>query len=476
MTGLHPGRALAMALPAIAALALCSACAGDGQPDEAPPARALPPEAPNLILVVLDTVRADHLGCYGYERGTSPSLDAFASGATLFTRAMAASPWTVPTHASYFTGLYPFEHGARTYANRLPREIVYPLHTNQITLAEILRIEGYRTAAFIANAGYLSPYFQLDQGFDAYVCEALYSDRLNERIFEWLEEHGGERFFLFINYIDAHRVYNTAPRPGLLETPAVQDKGELLSELVKRVLPAEEPVPADLARKVIDQYDTAIANLDEAFGDLLERLRAMDLYDRSLIVATSDHGEYFGEHHLVEHSKDIYQEALWVPLLIKAPGQRAPETVGTLVSSIDMPHQILSQVPEEISGKYMKLFPHAPGEEPVISENYYSRAKDLYNPRWGHRFHRVRRAIFDWPYKYIHSSDGQHELFDLVKDPLESGNLVTLEPEIAARLHRSLEEFMARRLNTVRVMSEHDFPTEERRELIERLRSLGYVE
>jgi arylsulfatase A-like enzyme len=315
----------------------------------------------------------------------------------------------------------------------------------------------------------------MDQGFDSYVYETLYSDKLNERVFGWLEESGEERFFLFINYIDAHRVYNTAPRPGLLETPAVQDKGELLSELVKRVLPAEEPVPAELARKVVDQYDTAIANLDEGFGALLSRLRALDLYDRSLIIVTSDHGEFFGEHRLVEHSKDIYQETLWVPLLIKAPGQGAPESVDTLVSSTDMPYQILSQVPEEVSGKYMKLFPHAPGEQPVISENYYSRAKDLYNPRWGDRFYRVRRAIFDWPYKYIHSSDGQHELFNLETDPLESENLLAVEPEIAARLGRSLEEFMARRLNSVRVMSKDDFPTEEDRELLERLRSLGYV-
>lgn len=464
-----------MTLAALAALALCSACADDGRLGDRLPARTLPPTAPNVILVVLDTVRADHLGCYGYERGTSPSVDAFARGATLYTRAMAVSPWTVPTHASYFTGLYPFEHGARTYKNRLPREIVYPLHTNHITLAEILRIEGYRTAAFVANAGYLSPYFQMDQGFDSYVYEALHSDRLNERVFEWLDDRGEERFFLFVNYIDAHRVYNTAPRPGLLETPAVQDKGELLNELVKRVLPAEEPVPADLAQKVMDQYDTAIANVDEAFGAFLDRLRAMDLYDASLIIVTSDHGEFFGEHHLVEHSKDIYQETLWVPLLIKAPGQAAPESVDTLISSTDMPYQILSQVPEEISGKYMKLFPHAPGEEAVISENYYSRAKDLYNPRWGGRFHRVRRAIFDWPYKYIHSSDGQHELFDLEEDPLESENLLTVEPEIAARLSRSLEEFIARRLNSVRVMSRDDFPTEEDKELLERLRSLGYV-
>lgn len=447
---------------------LLNACA----PREAEPA---PRPPPNLLLIVLDTLRADHLGCYGYARNTSPRIDALASGATLYRRAVATAPWTVPTHASLFTGMFPFEHGAHTYKGSAPADVIHPLHESHVTLAEVLRNEGYTTAAFVANAGYLDPWFQLNQGFDTYQVKYVWSPAVNQRAFEWLDRNGDEPFFLFLNYMDTHRVYNTTPRPGFLETPAVRDRGALLDALIDRVLPAEELLPEDLARRVIDQYDTAVANVDEAVGALLDKLVAMGLYEQTMIVLTSDHGEYFGEHHLVEHSKDIYQPALEVPLIIKAPGQRTGSIDDGLVSSVDVPRLVLSQFPTELSAKCAGLFPNAPGNHAVVSENYFTRAKDLYNKRWGHRFNRIRTAIYEWPYKYIRSSDGRHELYNLPDDPAELNNLLAAEPQIAARLAARLETFQSRRRSAGGSVGTTSAPAEPDEELLDRLRSLGYI-
>ncbi|MCZ6816562.1 MAG: sulfatase, partial [Planctomycetota bacterium] len=282
---------------------------------------------PNVILITLDTLRADHLGCYGYDRPTSPRIDAFAETATLYRRGYATSPWTVPTHGSLFTGKFPYEHGAHSFKVDRPVMNVNRLPLEHLTLAEALKSEGYQTGAFIANNGYLTAGSQFNQGFDTYHVERVYADTLNERIFAWLDARRDKRFFIFINHIDTHRPYNTAPRPGITDRPVVRDQGQLLDRLYAAVMPGTGPIPSDLVARVTDQYDTAVANVDAAIGSLLDKLESMGIYDRTLIVLTSDHGEYIGEHHLVEHSKDVYQEVLWVPLIVKGVGQTSGKAI-----------------------------------------------------------------------------------------------------------------------------------------------------
>ena len=182
-----------------------------------------PPPARGVVLVTIDTLRADHLGCYGYARNTSPSLDALAERATVYTRAMASSPWTLPTHASLFTGLAPFEHGARTFLDASGRSLANPLDSAHLTLAEALRAEGFATAAFVANTGYLHPRHQLDRGFEVYEVRDESAMSMLPRIFEWLDEKAGGAFFLFVNFMDAHRPYNTTPRPEALPPPPDRD-------------------------------------------------------------------------------------------------------------------------------------------------------------------------------------------------------------------------------------------------------------
>jgi arylsulfatase A-like enzyme len=429
------------------------------------------PSLPNILLITFDTLRADHLGCYGYERNTSPRLDAFAETATRYTRAMAASPWTIPTHASLFTGKYPFEHGAHAFkTDSTAKSNANRLSLQQETLAEALLGEGYDTGGFVANAGYLAPVWQLNQGFGEWEVKREFAGEVNEKALAWVSRFRERPFLLFINYIDTHRPYNTTPRPGFLPEPAVQDGGELLDRLYEATMPAREPPPPGLVRKVVDQYDTAIANVDEQFGNLIDSLRAMGLYDDTMIIATSDHGEFFGEHFLVEHSKDVYQEVVWTPLLIKYPGENAGRVVETVTSSVDIPGLILAQLPQDVAARHLATFPNLPGNHPVISQLYLTRVRDLFNPVWGHRFNRVRTALFEWPYKFIHSTDGHHELYDLERDPTESRNLVRENLEVGRRLFSTLRDYKKERESAAE--PEDVTLTEEQ---LEQLRSLGYT-
>jgi len=458
-------RRLAMATLALS-LILAQACSPST--DSAPSSAAAPP---NVILIVMDTVRADHLGCYGYERATSPRVDAFSRSATRYTRALSAAPWTVPSHASMFTGVPPLAHGAHTFPTEQQQtRNVNSLDRSWLTLAEALSAEGYQTGAFVANAGYLARKWQLDQGFETYHIERVYAEDLNPHVFNWINK-ATPPYFLFVNYIDAHRPYNTKPRPGFLDPPA-PGGNELLDRLIDEVLPATQPVDSSLARQVIDQYDTAIANLDQQVGALLDRLEREGAAGDTVIVVTSDHGEYFGEHHLVEHSKDVYQEAIQVPLIVRGAGQRKGATDDMLVVSHDLPALILAELPDEIQQNLSSGFPNSPGSHLVIAENYFTRAKDLNHPVWGRRFQRIRQAVFDWPYKLIHSSDGDHELYDLEQDPREQNNLIDQRPEVVSRLTAGLQELEQGRAVLPDGPDLSPFDGDIRR----RLEELGYVE
>ena len=432
-----------------------------------------PPPPPNVILITMDTMRADHMSGYGYERPTSPRMDQFADSATFYARSMATSPWTIPTHASLFTGRDPFEHGSHTLEAVGNTQPINLLYDGFMTLAEALEQEGFVTGAFVANDGMLAPRWNLDQGFQTYYVERTLAEHLNVRVFSWLDSISvtGKPFFLFLNYMDTHKVYNTKPRPGFLDEPAVQDGGQLLDQLYEAVMPGVGPIPWELAQKVIDQYDTAVANLDEQIGLLLDRLQDMGLYDNTMIVLTSDHGEYFGEHYLVEHSKDVYQEVIWVPLIIKEPRQRVGRRDDKVISSSDLPYLIWSEFPEETAQKYRAEFPNAPGNHPVIVENYYSRAKDLFNPVWGKRFDRIRTALYDWPYKYIHSSDGKSELYHLDYDDREAVNLIDKDPDRAQRMLTVLREYVDSRPTFEEFIEQPPMSEEE----LKKLKSLGYV-
>jgi arylsulfatase A-like enzyme len=370
-----------------------------------------------------------------------------------------------------FTGKPPFQHGAHTVEIDEAISNVNPLHSDELTLAEVLLSEGYTTAAFVSNVAFLGTHWRLDQGFETYTLKDGYANRLNKKVFPWLET-AEPPFFLFVNYIDTHAPYNTQPRPRVLKIPVNRNKRQPLRKLLDQVMPGDQPVEKALASTVIDQYDTGVANVDIQVGLLLDQLEQLGLAENTVVVITSDHGEFFGEHRLVEHGKDVYQEVINVPLVIRHAGQDEPQVIEDLAVSNDLPHLILSQFPEPLRARAIAHFPDAPGNHLVLAENYYTRVKDLFHPEWGSRFQRVRRAVFEWPFKYIDSSDGNHELYQLTDDPTEASNLIKRKPQIAQRLAHALQDFESSR---GRPLTPPDLrPLTEKQ--LKALRALGYLD
>jgi arylsulfatase A-like enzyme len=402
-----------------------------------------PKRAPNVILMTLDTLRADHLGCYGYERPTSPWLDSFAKVATLYTRAHSTSPWTLPSHASLLTGKYPFDHGARPFkvSNKKRKNSIElgVLDERHLSLAEALKAEGYQTAAFTGNASFLKERFQLNQGFDTYYNKQSNGLGLNFQIVGWLEDRGPDPFFLFLNYVDTHNPYQTGNGrepidPGFLAKGENRQSFFINKELRPHILKRVKPFPHEKVKLLTNQYDTAIRYLDAVLESLIGTLEEMELYDDTMIVITSDHGEFLGERDLIDHGRDVYEGVLWVPLIIKYPGQRAGEVEDSLVTGADIPHLILERFPKTIRKRTLPSFPNAPGQQLAIAEKYYVHGSNFRKAYERARFDQVRTAIYAGSYKYIHDSTGNHELYDLAEDPSESNNLYSSEPGVVQKL------------------------------------------
>ncbi|MFC1591569.1 sulfatase-like hydrolase/transferase [Thermodesulfobacteriota bacterium] len=474
---------------ALAALAL-SSCSQDAP---RPPAAG----KPNVVFIVLDTLRADHLGCYGYQHPTSPNIDAFAAVATRYTRAMASAPWTMPAHASLFTGKNPFEHGGHCFkTEKFGEHNVSPLADEHLTIAEVFQAEEYKTAAFTANWAFMAPWLKLNQGFDEYTIKWTSARVLNKQIFPWIKENAGSNFLLFINYMDTHGLYNIEPRsavkrllseyaikvqmlfgkglhkllgkPGRYQHPRQQMWGDLYST----IMPGTGPLPRAALQQAIQEYDTAITNVDYQLQQLFNLLKKLGLYDNTLIVLISDHGEYLGEHHYITHGKDVYQEALWVPLIIKKPYQENGAVEDTLISFTDIARMVVAELPADAAARHLDHFPDAPGNHEVVAEQYYALPKDYFNPVWGKRFDRIRTVLFDWPYKYIQSSDNNNELYQLEDDPGETRNLIGQQPARARELAERLQAFIAKRGRAATRTEADPLSPEER----ERLRALGYLD
>ncbi len=318
--------------------------AGD-DPPPAGPAIAAPPtgQRSDVIIYLIDTLRADHLGTYGYSRPTSPNIDRFAEDAVLFENARAQSSWTRPTVVSVLTGLAPRNHGVNRREDALPDSVD--------TLAELLSTAGYDTAGFVTN-GNAGPNFGLDQGFDQFrhLRESgdtherhKLSDHLNLWLFDWLEKRlpDDPPFFLYAHATDPHVPY-TPPEPFRSRFAPGLDPEIGRLEHARAVIQGRLR-PTDQTRQdLIDLYDAEIAFNDHHFGRLIERLKQLGRYDSSLIVLVADHGEEFLDHDGWEHGITLFDEQLHVPLIIKLPGSRdAGKRIAATVSQVDIVPTIL---------------------------------------------------------------------------------------------------------------------------------------
>jgi arylsulfatase A-like enzyme len=443
-----------------------------------------PAGPPNVVLAVLDTVRADHLSCYGYALPTTPTIDALAENGERYVHCQATAPWTLPSHASMLTGRYPFQHGAQARRDAGGKVVEYPLSPQSKTLAEALKDEGYRTGAVVANGVYLGPRLGFGQGFDHYDPKLPRSGPrkgpdVTRLGLEWVdsgEAEDGQPFFLFLNYMDAHRPYNVDPLPAEraagLPPPDPENPQALLNLLVKVVLTTDQVPSPELVRRVKSQYDYGLAHADLAIEKLIEGLKERGVWENTLFVLTSDHGEYFGEHDLVEHSKDVYEEALRVPLIVHPPGGARGSVVEERTTIAAIPYIVSLAMPGEVSARLRTQFTD-PGTKLAFAELRYTRAKDLQKP-YGARFNRERTVIYSEHYKAIYSTDGQHELYDLEADPGEHTNL------FEALEHRDVGRALIQQAEQQKLQGEAAGPAsaavEYTEEEIENLRKLGYMD
>ncbi len=461
------------------------AVALEGAPPAPPsaPHGAAPAGAPNVVLVVVDTLRADHLGCYGYAAAKTPHIDALAARGTRYASTFAQASWTRPSFATIFTSLYPSSHGAVHKADSLPDRVD--------TIAELLARAGYYTVGFADNAN-ISPAFNFGQGFAEYhylapalffhadeaAAElALYSglrlvherflaramdvhhyyqpaETVTAAVERWLDSPAARHrpFFLFVHYMDPHDPYFVHPFNG-----------------VGYARVANPNPPPNLAETYRRLYDGEIAYLDQHLGALLDDLGRRGLFDESLIVLTGDHGEEFHEHGGWWHGTTLYDEQTHVPLIVKPPHGGAPgRVVDGLTTSLDIAPTILAAahlpVPPVMQGHALPLDATPPAErDRVFAET------DLEG--------NVVQAVRTPTWKFITANPNNprglkpEELYDLARDPGEQIDLAAKEPAqretLRAALGRSLLEARAHAGSAQH--TDVDAVTQER------LRALGYV-
>jgi arylsulfatase A-like enzyme len=457
MVGADTGRArLALA---IVGAALCVACRGSREPEAAA-------HGANLVLFLVDTLRADRLGCYGYPRPVSPNLDAFAADAVLFERAVAQSSWTRPAMVSVFTGLVPQEHGVNGRVDRLP--------AGTTTLAEMLADAGYENAAFVANAN-MAKRFGVAQGFSSYRLmwrSEVRDAPIVERGIEWLDRRAEPKrpFFLYLHLVEPHAPYRPSPeieeRFATARAPVAEPPSR---PFMKRLGSGQVTVTPEIVGWLGDLYDGEVAAADAAFGLLVEKLRERELYDDTVVVVLSDHGEELYEHGRWEHGKTLYGEVVNVPMLLRLPRGPRGLRVAAPVQQVDLFPTLLAALAVEggATRRARSLLPllrpegDAPASEtPLLSllavDGLHVEAAT--DGRW--RLIREHRP-----------TGSTVELYDVRADPGETRDMAASEPEtvtrLTARLDAAADEGSAAAPQPEAALID--------RKLERRLRALGYM-
>jgi arylsulfatase A-like enzyme len=398
----------------------------DESPIGEPDATASAVDRPNILLYVVDTLRADHLGVYGYDRPVSPALDAFAERATVFENAVAQSSWTRAAMASIFTGLWPVKH-----ATNGRKDI---LDEGATTLAEVLREAGYVTAAKVRNWN-VFPVFGFRQGFeDFHKVRDGKADRVNRLVEDWLDGRPADRpFFLWVHTVDPHEPYR--PPEPTREMFFEEDQPRFDFEKhppfqLTREMSAQER--QEVARYLISLYDAEIAFNDRAFGELIGLLEERRLLASTVVIFVSDHGEEFLDHGTWGHGRNLYAENLNVPLVIRFPDRGHGRRVPQVVQQIDLMPTVLDYlglpIPERVEGRSFLSLLTRDDEDPATSALAYS---------FLHLDGAAYRSVVDGDWKLVQrlSDDGevaQSALYHRGMDPRETQNRI-LDLPIRAR-------------------------------------------
>lgn len=427
--------------------------------------------SPNIVLIVVDTLRADHLSSYGYPRATSPHMDQLADQGVLFENAYAASSWSLPSHASLFTGRSVHEHGADWSTPRAMINNGFP------TIAEALSDRGYHTAGFSSNLFWVTSEVGLDRGFahfeDFFTSPADMAFRtfygrsfeklvltrlgfddiparkrgpdINRSILRWIEDNytvnGDEPkrpFFIFANYMDTHDPY-LPPDPFRNKFSQVENPGGLINDRIGQGNPDLTP---DQVQTEMDAYDGSIAYVDDAIGELLKGLDERGQAENTLVIITSDHGEAFGDHGVFLHKNSLYREEIRVPLIMWQPGKLpAGMRVTQAVSNVSLPATLLDFVfPES------RLFPGPSLSKLITTAQTGTSAKGMdwpvplsemaqipWAPQRAPASSGDLKSLNGTRWHYIEHEVSGPELYDMVTDTAETNNLAG-RPEVRAML------------------------------------------
>lgn len=433
------------------------------------PGKARDPE-PDILVILLDVLRADHLGCYGYERATSPNIDALAADSVLFENLISASTYTKTSVASLFTGLAAYHHGVYSGTHGGGSQGVESdlLSERFTTLAEACYDLGLNTSAWVEN-GHVRDYLGYAQGFTFYADQPGDVEVITDQYLRWKDEWGDvARSFTYLHILDIHGPYD--PPPPFLgmfgEVPEqplealTSSDSEVWSEFKRRVRSGEQKLSRQDLEELELRYDELIAYVDHSVGRIVDDLKATGRYDNTLIMVLSDHGEAFWEHGFLGHSTIPHDELTHVPMIIKLPNSAgAGRRVGDLLGHIDIWPTLIEFVGAE---------PH-PG---LDGESFLSLLQDSeveLEPRTRfteiHGMVGVRTARWN----YISTTSVEPRLFDLSVDPEEQEDCLAQHPEIAAKLQAAVDFAREERTKgkAERVVLDAD--------TVESLRALGYL-
>lgn len=446
-------------VPAVAVgLATCSRSAPGGGHEE---------ERSSILLVVIDTLRADHLGAYGYVRDTSPNIDALASDSIVFERAMTPMATTLPAHVSIMTATQPLRHGV------LNNNLRFEPSPEFVPFAEMMQRRGYETAAFV-SAGPVSRETGLGSGFDVYDQPEDAPRRAEETVdafLAWLDGRGGSRapFFAWIHLWDPHSPYDPPQ-----EYASIFEADEVLAGLLKeRGVPRLAPfgdVMVDV-EGLYNAYDGDVRYTDTQLGRALDRLKASGLYEDVAVVLASDHGEGLMQHGWLGHGR-IHDEQLWSAMMIKPPASLGitPRRVQEVVSTMDVVPTVAGLLAMDLGEEAEAQFDGVNRLRPTDESHAWVLSERVHRQRQGWEPGR-KLALTGRRWRIVVSSEGDSELFDLRHDPHELENVWTGHGEVAAGLERRLRSLLAAyrakpRVDRQRMGGAHE----------EQLRALGYVD
>lgn len=460
------------------------------------------PHQPNILLLVLDCVRADGLGIYGNPRQVTPRLDELAGRSRRYTQARSAAVWTLPSHTSIFTGLHPCQHGVNVENRFLDATIP--------TLAETVQQVGYQTAAFSTNA-WVGPHFGLDRGFEHF--SALWrifpsmgkksfpwwEKALRKRVLErhdkgarklnnyverwWREERNPDRpYFLFGLYLDAHLPYE--PPPGYAEHL-------LQGKALRHARDANQDAWAYMAKEVTMTsqdfdglralYDAEIAYVDTQLGALLDFLESVGGLDNTVIIITSDHGENIGDHGLMDHQYCVYDSLAHIPLIIHHTDHFPTGKEDHLIQHTDLFPTILDLAgsPEilDLPGRSLLDTQHATHNTQCAITQYTAPHRHRFARRHPdfdqakHGYDRTLDGIVQDDFKLIRSNEGEIQLFNLLEDPDELTNIASVHPDHVSDLATALDQWLNEHLPSGAASTSTKLDDG----LVEHLRGLGYL-